>query len=145
MKSVVVDPGAYDWEGDAPDGEASLGLSLNELLRHAAIEWHGVRLGAPDWSDASHSIAFTLRSGPLHLPYQLHAMINAYWEELDFELPPPPVATVSKVAGWRRWIDTSLQSPEDIAPPGIAPIFSGTYYRVAPRSVVVLLSRTTPL
>ena len=29
----------------------SFGLSLNELLRRAEIDWHGVRLGCPDWSD----------------------------------------------------------------------------------------------
>ncbi len=34
-------------------GEESFGLSLNELLRRAQIDWHGVRLGQPDWSDNS--------------------------------------------------------------------------------------------
>ena len=42
---------------------ASFELSLNELLRSAEIEWHGVRLGSADWADISHSIAFTLRPG----------------------------------------------------------------------------------
>ena len=37
-------------------------LSLNELLRRARIEWHGVTLDRPDWSEHSHSLAFTLRS-----------------------------------------------------------------------------------
>jgi isoamylase len=36
--------------------------TLNELLRRAPIEWHGVALNRPDWSDHSHSLAFTLRS-----------------------------------------------------------------------------------
>ena len=36
-------------------------------------------------------------------------MINAYWEALAFELPP-----TEEGAGWRRWIDTSLASPDDI-------------------------------
>ena len=35
----------------------TLELSLNELLRHAEFDWHGVRLGKPDWTDDSHSIA----------------------------------------------------------------------------------------
>ena len=34
-------------------------LSLNQLLRQARIEWHGVGLKRPDWSDHSHSLAFT--------------------------------------------------------------------------------------
>lgn len=38
-------------------------------------------------------------------------MFNAYWEALDFELPLAPATARS---GWQRWIDTSLESPEDI-------------------------------
>ena len=30
--------------------QESFGLSLNELLRRAEIDWHGVRLGRPDWA-----------------------------------------------------------------------------------------------
>ncbi len=39
-----------------------LNFSLNELIRHAEVQWHGVRLHEPDWSDSSHSIAFSARS-----------------------------------------------------------------------------------
>ena len=45
-------------------------------------------------------------------------MFNAYWEALDFELPLAPGAAV---AGWQRWIDTSLESPEDILDAAAAP------------------------
>src|SRR6516162_6364130 len=31
--------------------------SLNQLLERARIEWSGIDLGCPDWSDASHSLA----------------------------------------------------------------------------------------
>ena len=41
----------------------------------------------------------------------LHLIFNAYWEPLDFELPPPAPTP----RGWRRVIDTSLASPDDIA------------------------------
>jgi len=117
----------------------SLEVSLNELLRHAEFEWHGVRLGRPDWADDSHSIACTLRSNPLHLPLWLHVMINAYWEALDFDLPPVPAATLT---GWWRWMDTAREPPEDIMDAFAAPLVSGTQYRVAPRSVTVLVART---
>ena len=43
-------------------------------------------LNRPDWSDHSHSLAFTLRS--LRGSFLLHGMLNAYWEPLTFELPP---------------------------------------------------------
>ena len=76
-------------------GEESVGLSLNELLRHAEIDWHGVRLGTPDWADDSHSLACTVRSGRHRLPYWLHVMFNAYWEALDFDLPLAPTTARS--------------------------------------------------
>ena len=117
-----------------------LELSLNELLRHAEYDWHGVRLGKPDWTDDSHSIAFTVRSTPLRLPLWLHVMINAYWEPLDFDLPPIPAASL---AGWQRWIDTAREPPEDITEAPEAPPVLEMRYHVAPRSVVVLFARTT--
>ena len=60
-------------------------LSLNQLLEHSRLDWHGVRLGHPDWNDNSHALAFTLRS--FHSRFVLHAMLNAYWEPLEFEVP----------------------------------------------------------
>ena len=63
-------------------------LSLNELLRRARIEWHGVALNQPDWSDHSHALAFTLRS--LGARFLLHGMFNAYWEPLTFEVQAGP-------------------------------------------------------
>ena len=91
--------------------EESFGLSLNQLLRRAEIDWHGVQLGRPDWSDSSHSLALTVRPRQRQIPLWLHVMFNAYWEALDFELP---LAPGTALAGWQRWIDTSLKSPEDI-------------------------------
>ena len=119
--------------------EESFGLSLNQLLRRAEIDWHGVRLGRPDWSESSHSLALTVRPRQRQIPLWLHVMFNAYWEALDFELPLAPEAAV---AGWQRWIDTSLESPEDIMDAAAAPPVPGMQYRVAPRSVVALFSRT---
>ncbi len=62
--------------------------------------------------------------------------MNAYWESLDFELP--------LVAGdpWRRWIDTTLESPDDIVEWQAAPVLADSgSYRAGPRSVVVLWRR----
>ena len=125
------------WMGSG--SQVSFELSLNELLRSAEIDWHGVRLGSPDWANDSHSIALTLRSGRYGLPLWLHVMFNAYWDALDFDLPPTPATAV---AGWQRWIDTSRESPEDIMDPPAAPRMPGTQYRVAPRSVAALFVRT---
>jgi glycogen operon protein len=84
-------------------------LTLNELLERAQLEWHGIGLHRPDWGDDSHSIAFTVAS--FRGRFTVHAMLNAYWEPLIFEVPP----TSKKKSGhWRRWVDTSLASPDDI-------------------------------
>jgi len=104
-------------------------VSLNRWLRHANKAWHGVKLGEPDWGSCSHSLAlgFELPESGL----RLHLILNAYWEALDFELPPAP---------WRRWIDTALDSPEDIGDWESAPPAQGAAYRAGPRSVVALIS-----
>jgi isoamylase len=118
--------------------EESFELSLCELLRRAEIDWHGVRLDAPDWSNDSHSIACTLRTGPRHRPLWLQVMFNAYWEALDFDLPSAPT---SAVAGWQRWIDTSRAPPDDITDVGAAPLVPASQYHVGPRSVAVLIAQ----
>ena len=41
---------------------------------------------------------------------------------------------------WRRWIDTSLASPDDIQDWPAAPVVTGQTYRAGPRSVVVLIA-----
>jgi isoamylase len=109
-------------------------VPLNELLRREGITWHGVKLGEPDWSSSSHSIALTAKASE---PRTLHHLIlNAYWEPLEFELPP----VIDGRRPWRRWIDTFLESPQDIVEWERAPMVPGHSYRVGPRSVVVLFS-----
>ena len=109
------------------------GMSLNELLHRARIEWHGVALNRPDWSDRSHSLAFTLRS--LKGNFLMHVMLNAYWEALTFKLPP--VASGSQ-RHWQRHVDTALPSPDDIRPWKHSPAVTSSTYVVQPRSLVVL-------
>ena len=106
------------------------GLSLNALLQRASIEWHGVRRHQPDWADWSHSIAVTIEGR-----FAVHLMINAWWEELRFELPPRPGRQ-----RWRRWIDTSRPSPDDICDWAEAPPVTGTTCTVGPRTIVALVS-----
>ncbi|MBV8406364.1 MAG: glycogen debranching protein GlgX [Alphaproteobacteria bacterium] len=113
-------------------------LSLNELVREARIEWHGVALGRPDWSDHSHSIAFTLRR--LRAWQLIHAMFNAYWEPLTFELPPIPEGHQR----WRRCLDTALESPHDLCAWEIAPEVATPTYTVQLRSMVLLIRPLDP-
>jgi glycogen operon protein len=110
------------------------GLSLNQFLERGQLEWHGVALHHPDWSEDSHSIALTVSS--LLGRFTIHAAINAYWEALIFELPHNGNGTRRH---WRRWVDTALPSPEDIFAWEEAPAVSEAVYVVAPRSIVLLV------
>ena len=88
-----------------------------------------MRLNQPDWSAWSHSVA--LSAEIVKERYFVHWILNAYGEPLDFELP--------EVGGlWRRWIDTGMDSPEDIVPWQDARPCADRTYRVGPHSVVVL-------
>jgi isoamylase len=110
-----------------------LGLSLNELLEQARIRWHGVHLDQPDWGEHSHSLAMTVQS--VGGRFLLHAMFNAYWEPLTFELP---LAPANNRQSWRRCLDTALAPPLDIAPWEVADAVLERTYTVQPRSVAVL-------
>ncbi len=111
-------------------------LSLNQVLRKAIKAWHGVKLGQPDWGDSSHSLAVTAEARDEKL--LVHLILNAYWESLEFELPR---AGDDDGDSWHRWIDTTLDSPQDIVEWETAPTVPGGTYRAGPRSVVVLFAR----
>jgi glycogen operon protein len=105
-------------------------LSLAQLLKLARIRWHGVSLNEPDWSMDSHSLAFSIRGRREFF----HVILNAYWEDLTFFLPPTPTGVKT---GWRRVVDTSLDPPDDFCGFKRAPVIQSTKYDVGPRSVVV--------
>ncbi len=107
--------------------------TLDDLLRTAMFSWHGTRLGEPDWGNASHSIALTAELKKERL--LLHFIFNAYLEPLEFELPQTDGG-----GAWRRWIDTALESPQDITPWREAAEIPGSPYRAESRSVVVLFA-----
>jgi len=108
-------------------------MTLTELIGRGIKGWHGVKLDQPDWSDESHSIAFSAEMAKEGLV--AHFIFNAYWEPLTFELPP-----IQNGGAWQRWIDTSLPAPQDIVPWVEASGIAGQTYQAGPRSVVVLLA-----
>jgi isoamylase len=111
-----------------------LDMTLNELLRQQPWQWHGVKLNSPDWGDVSHTLAATV---PLFgYPWLLHLIVNAYWEALDFEIPP-----VDGSESWRRCIDTYRDPPDDIRSWLEAQTLHGPTCRVEPRSIVILLAK----
>ena len=95
------------------------------------ITWHGTTLDAPGFDDPEgRALAFTIAG--FNGSADLHVMMNMYWEPLTFEIPVVP---------GRRWhavIDTSAESPLDIADlDAPTPFVEGTC-RVGARTIVVL-------
>jgi isoamylase len=115
---------------DAPADE-----SLADVLRESEVQLSGVRIGEPDLSEASRSIAVTIHGRHV----AIHLILNAYWESLDFEVPADDRSPLE----WHRFIDTSLPSPEDIVDAAHAPAV-GASYRAGPRSVVLLAAARAP-
>ncbi len=98
------------------------------------VAWHGTKLGKPDWTGESRTLAMHLLAANGDEPIFLIA--NAHWEAKWFELPRLPLGT-----SWRRFVDTSLPPGEDALEPGAeAPVATGRY-GAGPRSVVVLVGR----
>jgi glycogen operon protein len=110
------------------------GVPLRRLLETAQIDWHGVKLGKPDWGHYSHSLALTVR-GRRGL---FHIIFNAYWESLEFELPP---TTEQGLMPWQRIIDTSLDTPDDFYAMDSAPSVDTSTIDVSARSTVVLVAK----
>ena len=113
-------------------------MTLAQWIDAGIKGWHGVKLNQPDWNTCSHSVALSVQLPSENL--LVYFIFNAYWEPLDFELPP-----LDKGNGgfWHRWIDTDLDSPQDIVPWETAPVVPSLTYRTGPRSIVVLWANGT--
>lgn len=105
-------------------------VTLTQLIESANKSWHGVKLHRPDWGDSSHAIAFGADMPANKLSFYL--ILNAWSQPLEFELPP------TNGLRWRRWIDTALESPQDIVPWESTQEVEAKMYRVAPKSLVML-------
>ena len=93
------------------------------------IEFHGVRLGAPDWGWDSHALAAHLHAeGSGHL----YLIAKSWREALEFELPPLDGSV------WSRLVDTTFKTPLDIAEGDPFPLSGQRSYMAGARSIVVL-------
>ncbi len=102
------------------------------FVKRPHLIWHGVELFEPDWSETSHSLAFTLHDPDVE--EEMHVLLNAYWEPLDFELPQP-----QPHRHWYRIVNTARPAPKDIVD-GTTEAVKTKRYRVEPRSCVVLMA-----
>jgi len=121
--------------GRSLSGRRLLGETPAALIPRL-MKWHGVKLGQPDWSEESHSLAVQIEwDGSDRV---LHLLVNAYWEPLAFEVP-----AADAHRSWRRCIDTSRASPEDIVFDLEASLVTSSTVTVSPRSLMALLAVPT--
>jgi glycogen operon protein len=99
------------------------------------VHWYGPD-GPVDWGPQSHSLAYCL-SGKRFNERDLYVMVNAFEEPVHFHVQE------GNASHWKRLVDTSLVSPEDIAEPGGGWPVASLDYEVAPRCVVVLEREST--
>jgi isoamylase len=95
------------------------------------VRWYGVGKDT-DLSYDSRSLAFALH-GASHEDSDLYVMINAYWENLTFQIQE------GEAAEWRQVVDTSLESPFDFLDSGNESPLQSLQYRVPSRAVVILV------
>jgi glycogen operon protein len=93
------------------------------------VHWYGAT-GPVNFSPDARTLAYCLR-GQSQNDNDLYVLINAHWEDTDF--------AIQEGYGWRRVLDTSRCSPQDILEPGNEEPIGDLHYRVKARSVVVLI------
>ena len=98
------------------------------------ISWYGAS-GQVDLNYQSHSLAFCLHGGAQQ-DRDIYVMINAYWEDLNFQIQE------GEASSWMRVADTSMLSPFDLLEAGKEEALRSLTYQVKARSTVVLLRST---
>jgi len=119
--------------GRTPHRRSLLGAAPAALIPRR-MEWHGVRMHQPDWSEESRSLAVRIEGDGTEV--MLYLALNAYWEALVFEVPH----LVDGRLRWRLCVDTSRAPPEDVCFDLDAPLVTSSTLVVQPRSVVALLA-----
>jgi isoamylase len=95
-----------------------------------SVEWHGRLPHQPDWSPESRLLVMQLPGRSR--ANDLLVALNMHWESAPILLP-----CSSSGRTWKRAIDTSRPSPDDILEPAEQIPYSGRTFVVAPRSVAV--------
>ena len=117
----------------APAMDWHLHQSLNDVIDHVGVQWHGVEPDMPDWSTHSHSIALTAYH-PV-TKEKLYIICNSYWDPLRFTLPHCPDYE------WHTLIDTAVPSPHDIVEIHETQKYVGATRLVSGRSMVVMIAK----
>jgi isoamylase len=107
-------------------------LSREEFVNRTG--WHGLKPGNPDWTGQSRTLAFQMHGW--HDQAEIFVMFSANWDPQQFALPDR-----GWQRRWRRLVDTSLTSPDDIVDENDAVALNpADHYIVNPRTTVILMS-----
>jgi glycogen operon protein len=107
----------------------------------ADISLHGTTPFHPDWSAGSRTFAFMLdgrqAKGGTVCDDIVYVAINAYWDSVNFTLPPLPTGMQ-----WYVSVNTGVASPDDCHLPGDEPPLGPTStVLLGGRSVMILVGR----
>jgi glycogen operon protein len=106
-------------------------FALNREQFLNRVSWHGVKVGDPDWTGQSRTLAFHLHGRHTHP--DLYVIFNAHWDSQRFNLPPSN-------GHWKRLVDTNLPAPDDIVEEQHAvALRPADHYIMSPRSAVILI------
>lgn len=102
------------------------------------VTWHGVRVGKPDWSEKSRSLAFMLggeyAKGSLYTDEHIYVAMNMHWRDRIFALPPAPNGN-----HWYLFANTGTHT---IHWPGWEPLLEDQrILSLKPYSIVILVGR----
>lgn len=108
------------------------------------IIWQGLKASKQNWSDSSHTLAFTLNGSILdEEDDDFFVMLNGHREDHQlFEVPSPPGP--HRQRNWLKIIDTGIEAPHDFdSVESASPIKTGAKMTVAPMGCVVLQSKNS--
>ncbi len=92
------------------------------------IQWHGIKVNKPDWSDWSHTLGYSINKKDEGSAIWLG--FNAYKEAMLFELPKP-------ISQWKKYIDTSFLKNNNISK---KPLSNQANIRIERNSLVLLVA-----
>ncbi|GIW80041.1 MAG: glycogen debranching enzyme [Gemmatales bacterium] len=113
-------------------------LRRRDFFHGGDVIWHGIKPFQADFSETSRTLAFALdgtKTGR-EPDCDFYIACNAETQAMAFRIPSSPTQRP-----WRRVVDTSLESPQDVLLPPQGPrIRDGMAYTLPPFSMLVLVS-----
>ncbi len=92
------------------------------------IQWHGIKVDKPDWSEWSHTLGYSINRK--EEGSAIWFGFNAYKEAMVFELPKP-------ISPWKKYIDTSLLKNKNVSK---KPLSNQSNIRIESNSFILLVT-----